>query len=250
MLKRILNFLLTCIKYPSNKDIKFAIKILKKNKVAKKNIKIDQKRKILLKNCSEIKGEDFGKGSRRYDKQRICDILKVSVSGKKKCAFIQALVEFYNVKKVIEFGTSLGFSAMYMKNANTNPHVITIEGNEGIARIARNNFDELDFDIELKIQNFDDFIKNFSATKKIDLFYIDGNHQYDATFRYFEFSLRHLKSDGIVIFDDIRWSDDMLKVWRDIISQAKTGIFIDIGSMGIFINSDSAKKIFCNIFFL
>ena len=248
MIKRIIDFLFFCLFHKPYKDIKFAIKILKKNKLAKKNVKIEQRRKLLLSDCREIGGYDYGKGQRKKYKKRLCDIVKKSVSGRQKALFIQALAEFYDVKTVIEFGTSLGFSAMYLKNAESTPNVITIEGNTDIAEIAKENFLQTGLEIDLEVNRFENFIKKYNKTA--DMFFIDGNHSYDATLRYFDFALNHLSEKGIILFDDIRWSDGMLKSWKKIIEKTKTGIFVDIGSMGLFINSNEKKDIYCNFIFL
>ena len=62
------------------------------------------------------------------------------------------------------------------------------------------------------------------------LAYIDGNHHLRPTMRYFEM-VRDSMRAGVVIFDDIRWSDEMVEAWSEIVGQHSQTI--DLGWIGL-----------------
>ena len=81
---------------------------------------------------------------------------------------------------IVELGTSVGISTMYMAAANPNSKVYTIEGEESILAIARNRFKQMGFtNIEPIAGNFDvqlpELIKRIST---IDFAFIDGVIQF------------------------------------------------------------------------
>jgi hypothetical protein len=51
--------------------------------------------------------------------------------------------------------------------------------------------------------------------------------------RYFETALKYSHEKTALVFDDIRWSEEMLKAWKEIINHPQTTLTIDLFSMGI-----------------
>lgn len=50
----------------------------------------------------------------------------------------------FQPKTILELGTSLGISTSYLASVNSESNIFTIEGSEEIAKIAKNNFKELE----------------------------------------------------------------------------------------------------------
>lgn len=234
-------------KYKKTTTINNAIKVLKTINKTKKNINIEKIRLKLLKQVQIIHIEDLGAGSKlkKNNERKISYIVKSSVSKTKYCKFYRDLIEEFDLKKVLEFGTSLGITSMYMKSAKNNPDVITVEGDKGIAKIAKNNFLEnnKNKNIELLVVNFDDFLldKNYINTK-FDLIFLDGNHRKEATIRYFKELENRLTKNAIFIFDDIRWSKGMYEAWQEIYLSKKNGLFLDLFKIGIYFKDDFCEK--------
>ena len=79
--------------------------------------------------------------------------------------------------------------------------------------------------------------------KNIDLVFIDGNHQENATISYFKKCLNYSHNDTIFIFDDIYWSIGMENAWEKIKSHSKITLTIDLFHIGIvFIKSELSKE--------
>lgn len=245
MIKRFFSYFKICFRNSYSKAKIDAIKVLKKIKTTKKNIIIEEKRKELIKNKDTIFVKDYGAGSKKTSSRTISKIAGISVSSKKKCELIQKIIESFDIQSVIEFGTSLGISTMYIKNSATNPKVITIEGDKKLSQIAQRNFADLKFDIEIINSTFDSYIRNYDYINKVDMLYIDGNHKKDATIRYFNFGKKIINKNGIILFDDIRWSNGMLDAWKEIILKEKKGTFVDFGTMGLYLFSKKEKQIIC-----
>jgi len=81
------------------------------------------------------------------------------------------------------------------------------------------------------------------------MIFVDGNHTYKATVRYFNaFKGIHCNSI-IMIFDDINWSNDMLRAWKKIRNSSNTGIIIDLYRMGIIFKFPGLSEQYLQIFY-
>ena len=77
-----------------------------------------------------------------------------------------------------------------------------------------------------------------------DLIYFDGNHQKKATLKYFNDCLPFINENSVFIFDDIRWTKDMLDAWQEISSHPKVSVSIDLFSIGLIFFRDQVKEDF------
>lgn len=198
---------------------------------------IGKLKKELKNNNQEIEFEDLGAGSKvlKTKKRTVKQILKHSVKKEKygKLFFKAAL--YLEANTIVELGTSLGISTAYFAMANKNAKVVTVEGIKEIAAIAQNNFDKLNLKkVELIVDNFDNCINRIKdENPSIDILYIDGNHTYEATMRYFKTLLPCLHSKSLLIVDDVYWSDDMLKAWEEIKESSEVTLSIDLFQLGL-----------------
>ncbi len=219
------------------------------NKVLKTkyiNDDIEELRKSLYKNRNTIEVEDLGAGSvtGALKCRKISDIAKNAVKAPVYASILYNIVEKYQPEDVVELGTSLGLTSMYLQMATDKP-IFTLEGSSNILKQAKENlstFEELrpktilgNFD-----QTFPEVFRKLSGTY---LIYIDGNHTYDATMRYFEIILENPKQGSIIVFDDIYWSPEMTRAWKEIKSNAQVDLSIDLYQLGIvFFNADFKEK--------
>lgn len=193
-------------------------------------------RKELKKNQAEIEFEDLGAGSKvtKSNKRTVSQILKHSTKSEKYGKLFFKSVLHLNAKTIVELGTSLGISTSYFAMADKNTKVITVEGVQPIAEIARQNFEKLNLKkVELIIGNFNDHINQIvQENPEIDILYIDGNHTYEATMKYFNTFLPAMHSNSLIIVDDIYWSDEMLKAWEEIKANPEVKLTIDLFQLG------------------
>jgi predicted O-methyltransferase YrrM len=197
--------------------------------------KIEKLRGQLLTSNNKIRCADMGAGSAITSNKTVGSIAKHSAKSAKQAQLLFRLVNFFEPETIIELGTSLGISTAYLASANSKIPVITIEGCEEAAEIAKQNFKHLKLkNIEQLVGNFDDvFPKLVKGCKKIDLIYIDGNHRKQPTINYFQQCLAKVNEDSVLIFDDIYWSDEMMQAWHEIKNNNQVTLTIDLFYMGI-----------------
>lgn len=199
--------------------------------------KIENLRKTLLNDKTELTVEDLGAGSAKTksNTRSISSIAKNAVKPKKFGQLMYRMVKHYGSGNILELGTSLGITTSYLAAANPKAQVFTLEGSEVIAEVAKKNFKQLELNnIELVPGNFDDTLsKVLESLPSIDFAFIDGNHRQEPTERYFHQLLPHIHNDSILIFDDIHWSAEMEAAWKNIVAHEAVACDIDLFHIGI-----------------
>jgi predicted O-methyltransferase YrrM len=208
---------------------------------------LEHLRKKMLNSKAILNVEDFGAGSQvlKSNQRPLAKIAASSLSDFEECQFLFRLVHHYKPKNVLELGTSLGLSALYLSKANSETKIYTIEGSKSIADVAKTNFGVMKAkNIECTVGNIDEvLVKNLEKIKNVDLLFLDGNHQKEPTLRYFEQSLPFLTSKSVVIFDDIYWSAEMTSAWEEVKKHPNVKVSVDIYHFGlIFFNEEIKEK--------
>ncbi|MFM7015707.1 MAG: O-methyltransferase [Bacteroidota bacterium] len=212
-------------------------------------LRIEHYREACLKNSNLLEVKDFGAGvhGNKYKKLSVSSIAKNAAKPPKYARMLFRLMEYLKPQTVIELGTSLGISSLYISSGNPTMKLISLEGCDHTTAYTREQLKQFpDLTIELITGNFDDtFLSVLKSEKKIDAIYIDGNHRYEPTMRYFEMCLPYMHENSFIIFDDINWSEEMKKAWKDIIIHPAVSISIDVYMMGIvFFNTGFSKQNF------
>lgn len=210
---------------------------------------IEKERKSLKRNSLRIPVRDFGAGSHVINTQtrRVSKIAQTSLSPQKYAQLLFRIVRHSHAKKILEIGSSLGISGAYLSKAVPDAQFISLEGCESIAQIAQETYEACACEnAEIRHGNFADTVKPaLHDLQKIDIAFIDGNHQEEATLNYFETILPYCHSETILIFDDIYWSKGMNRAWKKICADNRISITIDICKMGlVFFKSGIVKQNF------
>ncbi len=210
---------------------------------------IESIRAKLLLTEMEITIEDHGAGSKvnKSNTRKIKDIARNTLKPKKYGQLLFRLINRFKPDNVLELGTSLGVSTLYLAGSSKKVKVTTVEGCPSTAKVAKINFDKIGFNnIELINDTFDHFLPGYLAkTDRLDVVFFDGNHQEEATINYFNLCVEKAHSESIFIFDDIHWSEGMTAAWETIKKHPKVTSTIDLYFMGIvFFNPDLSKEEF------
>ena len=208
---------------------------------------IEKLRKKLLNDNREIEVEDLGAGSRKNNRQKktISQITSSAAKPKKYAEVLSRLAKHYGSQTIIELGTSLGLTTAYLSKANPSSHVITIEGSASVFQAAAQNLSELGCsNVKMLQGNFDDLLLQvLQEIPPPDLVYIDGNHRYEPTVRYFEQLLPVIHEGSILVFDDIHWSAEMEKAWDYIRQHKQVCYTVDIFFLGfVFFRKEFKSK--------
>ena len=227
----------------------FITKVVNQNSDDENCKNIESLRKELCKSEDTIKITDFGAGSHVNNNKtrKIKDVARNSAKNAKFGKLLYRIIQFYKPNNILELGTSLGISSLYLAKANQNSKVFTFEGCPETANIAEQNFKKLNTNnINITLGDFNKTLNSkLEVIKTIDLAFIDGNHQEKPTIDYFEKCLKYSNNDTIFIFDDIHWSEGMEKAWNYLKAHQKITLTIDLFFVGIvFIKSEVSKENF------
>ncbi len=145
------------------------------------------------------------------------------------------LVKYFKPENIIELGTNIGISTLYLAKGYPEAKVYTIEASKEKCEVAKKNFELLSsHNIECICGSFEEKLPEILLKlSKIDFVFIDGNHTYEATMNYFSLLAKYTHDNTIIVFDDIYWSKSMTRAWLEIQNNERVRLSIDIYRMGI-----------------
>lgn len=202
-------------------DVVFTVESIRQNLIGCKDI---------------IKINDLGAGpaGRRSNIRKVSDIARHSAVPKKYGKFLYALAAEYGSPSVIELGTSLGMSTMYMAMSATGSEVITVEGCPETAAIAKENFRKAGLkNISSYTGSFDSVLPQILQKVRPGLVFIDGNHRKEPVLKYFEAVAEAAGDKTVVVLDDIYTSREMSEAWNEIKLHQNVSVSVDIYRMGL-----------------
>ena len=206
---------------------------------------IENLRAKLLDDHREIDVSDLGSGSKHTNNRQriICEIARNSLSEEKFSSLYYRLAQYCKAKNIIELGTSLGINTLYLAKQKDS-RVFTFEGSDSIADIAEISFEFGSArNIELIRGNIDSTLySNLSRMPKADLVFMDANHQYVPTKKYFEWLLMKIHHKSILILDDIHDNPGMERAWRELRKHDLVYVSIDLYRCGILFFDPSLNK--------
>ncbi|MBS1502223.1 MAG: class I SAM-dependent methyltransferase, partial [Bacteroidetes bacterium] len=180
-------------------------------------------------------------------RKKIRDIAKNALKPPKLAQLIYRLAADWKPENIIELGTCLGTTTLYLHNAAPKATLYTLEGCPQTAGVAAELFKKDQAKgITQIIGNFDDTLPGIiNALDKLDFVYIDGNHTKEATLRYFEWCLPKAHENTLLIFDDIYWSEGMKEAWEQIKAHPQVTVTIDLFWIGlVYFRKGQAKEDF------
>lgn len=196
---------------------------------------------------------DLGAGSHlnNNSKKRIRVIAHNSLKPPKLAQLLYRLAADLQPRNIVELGTCLGVTTIYLQKAVPAAKVYTLEGSPETARIAEETFKKAGSNgINLITGNFDNTLPPLiNDLDQLDFVFVDGNHQKEATLKYFEWCLPKVHENTLLIFDDIYWSEGMKEAWNQIKANAKVTVTIDLFWIGlVFFKTGQAKENFLTRF--
>ena len=134
--------------------------------------------------------------------ERYAEANNVPIIEKDSIKFISKYIKLNNVKKVLELGTAIGYSAILMASSSDDVEVTTIERDEKRYREAVKNVNAVGMDKRIEIV-FNDALEVNLAGHGYDLIFIDAaKGQYIKFFEKFE---NYLNPGGVIITDNLKF---------------------------------------------
>lgn len=198
--------------------------------------KIEAQRQKLLSNSQKITLTDFGAGSAKNNAKRktISEIARSALSPAKQCRAMFRIAKFLEAKNILEMGTSLGISTMYLA-AEGHRHVTAMEGDLNILEYAKGIASALSLpNIEFIEGPFVNTLpKVVDSHSQMDLIFIDGHHAEKPTIQYFEMLQPLVHDNTVIIVDDIYWSKGMQNAWEVLKDDGRITQSVDLFYYGI-----------------
>lgn len=200
-------------------------------------LRIEKIRKNLLSDRRIISMNDLGAGSEEYrsNQRVVSEIARKSAVPEKYGILLSNLASEFGKDSMLELGTSLGISSMYLVAGSKTGRLYTIEGCTECAAIAAENFSEGNFgNIVQHTGSFGSVLPDLLKTGiNPGLVFIDGNHRKEPVLEYFSMISSSAPEGAVFVFDDIHWSKEMSEAWEIIKGMDKVTATIDIFRMGI-----------------
>jgi predicted O-methyltransferase YrrM len=163
------------------------------------------------------------------------------------------LIRKFKPDSCLELGACMGMSASIQASAlnlNGKGKMVTLEGAEPLALIAKENFQILGLNnIDVVLGRFQDTLNDVLINNgPVDYAFLDGHLDGSATMDYFEKIIPFCKNKAILIFDNISWSVSMKQAWIKIEADKRIKITLNLRQMGIcIIDNERVEKQSYNI---
>ena len=226
---------------------------------------IERRREFLLACEDSLDVVDYGSaGSPEglHVQRRVCDIAKNHLESARVGQVLFRIVNFLHEEEkrplnILELGTSLGITTAYLASADSRNKVVTMEGSEAVLRVAQGVWKMLKLEnIEWIQGNIDDTLYNIYIGERgkvkgergkergeLDLAFVDANHTYEATMRYADFLLNRLTEKGILVLDDIHYSEQMERAWNELKADPRVTTSMDLYHVGLlFVDTHYLKR--------
>lgn len=213
------------------------------NKVFKKNSPENQEfnayeelRRKLLVNPLEVTMDDLGARSPHFKNttRTLSQIAATSLSPASYCRLYNRIIHYINATQILELGTSMGITTLYLAQKD-NARVTTFEGNSSMVNVALTHFEYFDKkNIELIEGNIDSSLSEFLLQpRKIHFVLMDANHRYEPTIRYFNLLSRRMDDKGVIVLDDIYYSEEMQRAWKELCNHQLVYGSVDLFRCGL-----------------
>ena len=173
---------------------------------------------------------DFGTGAdREIDLYRWG---KKAISNRQKLQVLSGLVSYFQPDQILELGTALGLSSLAMKMALPNTELITWEGSPELALEAKGLWEQYGAEIRVEVGSFEAICSQPRGVSSPDLVFIDGDHRGDKMRYWIEYFYSKNPST-VFVLDDIHWSADMEHAWKNVLSDPRWNLSIDLYHFGV-----------------
>ncbi|MFM2101287.1 MAG: hypothetical protein RIR05_273 [Bacteroidota bacterium] len=198
----------------------------------------------ILRDSQILKDAGLGAGSRVFKSEYrpVKKIARWGISTHHKARILFQLIRYFNPHHVLELGTSLGLTTLYMAMAQFPRDVNTVDGNEVYIDFAQRLQKQYHPNLNITYNHaaFQTFLNTNNTD--FDFIFIDGAHDYQSTIALYEHFNKQQRSNQILVFDDIYWSPSMTKAWHFITQSASQHLILDAFILGIVIKNNNLRS--------
>lgn len=188
-----------------------------------------------------------GSSQGMLEKASVAEIYSKQAISEKYGKLLFRLANYFQPTYTVELGTNLGVSSAWLMLGCNTQKLYTIEAVPLLLQKAHLMWHSIEAGpINAKEGNADEVLPELLSTlPHVDMAYIDANHLYHPTMKYFELLLTKCHENSLLIFDDIHWSQAMHQAWKDIQQHPDVTLTIDLFRLGlVFFKQGRAKEHF------
>ncbi len=197
-------------------------------------------------NPGRLAWEELGAG-KKVNKKRIKRFYRQTLRPFSQYRILSGLVRFTKAREVLELGTGLGLSTLALAAGNDHVRVHSIEGNKALCDFVRiHSTPYHNGNIEFMHGRIGSTLALvLPKMKKVDLVFLDGNHRYHPSIRYYDLLRPYLHESSLLVLDDIHWSRGMEWAWEELSARPEVGLSVDLFHFGLlFFRQDLEKRHF------
>lgn len=221
-IKRFIQYWLTAVTEHSIHSpffFRFYVNVVKSKSEKQSYEAFEQFREKLKKDNRAISIVNLGSGSFYFkeSRQRVSRLAKTSLTPLKFNKLYARIINHAGHQQIVELGTSLGINTLYL-SSKTGSFVTTFEGSPDLNALASSTFASFGIKhINLIEGDIDTTLPPFLETSgKLDFIFMDANHRYEPTKRYFQLFIQRIHNNSVVVIDDIHYSIEMERAWNEV----------------------------------
>lgn len=177
--------------------------------------------------------------SRTRVDRHLAEITRVASRPRPWGMLFYRLIREVRPTRCLELGTNVGMSGAYIGGglaANGAGRLVSIEGQQARATVARSVFEEIDLlqYVDVRVGRFADLLPEIlSELAPLELAFIDGHHLYEPTMQYFDAIAEASAPGSLLIFDDVvYWRAEMAAAWDAIKADRRVTASLTVGTVG------------------
>jgi predicted O-methyltransferase YrrM len=166
----------------------------------------------------------------RAEERSVRSFVRRSSVTEKNGALLFRITRWFRPDIILELGTGLGVSTLYLSSGAPKVPLHSIEGNTDRANFAAQLMCRCGLGpVSVHWGEMGDKLDDLGPliTGRLVAF-VDGNHQYEPTLSYLRKIIKTSWEDAMIIMDDIHWSKGMYRAWKQVVSWQEVRISLDL----------------------
>ena len=173
-----------------------------------------------------------------------CPFVRQASVSRKYGALLYRISHWFRPDMIIELGTGMGISTVYLASGSPGVPLHTIEKDPERAGIASALIRERGAEaVHVHQGEMEEELEQIlPGIAPRYLAFVDGNHHFEPTVAYVRKLLQMAGEEALIVMDDIYWSPGMHRAWKAISSWPEVRISIDVFRMGILLLRNDLPK--------
>jgi len=152
----------------------------------------------------------------------------------KQGALLFRLGNYFKVKNILQIGSSVGLSTLYLTSYSSQVNCIALEDRPGLAEVARTVYRKRTSAIDLRVGKFEETLSiALQDMDKPDLVYFNINSPQDDIMGLFKQCAGSADSHSIFVVHGIKSNRNMRQCWKSMCTDPKVRVSMDLYHIGI-----------------